>query len=444
MLNIPPQVNIALRRLRDAGHEAYIVGGCVRDRLMGRIPGDYDVTTSALPEEVKTVFTGEKVIETGLRHGTVTVLLDGEPLEITTFRVDGDYSDARHPDAVTFTRSLREDLARRDFTVNAMACGIDGGIVDLYGGRADLAAKTIRCVGDPDTRFSEDALRILRALRFAAVLDFSIDANTAAALRRQQHLLKDISAERVRVELTKLLCGPAVRRILLEYSDVIGEVLPELRPCIGYDQLHPCHIYDVLGHLAAVVENIPPESVLRWSALLHDISKPDCRTIDSEGHGHYYGHAEKSADTADTILARLKFDTASRTRIVLLVRSHDRTIPTTVPAVKRTLGKLTPEVFDQWILLKRADNFGQGEVLRHRQKEYDELVRIAAEIRTEQACFSVKDLAVNGNDLLSVGIPKGPEIGLALGRLLDAVIDGQIENEQTVLLKYLKEETHPK
>ena len=440
MLQLPPQVDTALRRLNEAGYEAYIVGGCVRDGLMGRTPGDFDVTVSALPEETETVFAGEKVIETGLKHGTVTVLLDGKPLEITTYRIDGDYTDARHPDGVTFTRSLAEDLARRDFTVNAMASDRSGEIVDLYGGKADLAAKVIRCVGDPDARFSEDALRILRALRFAAVLEFEIEPVTAAALRRKKHLLRFVSAERIREELTKLLCGAAAHRVLTDYANVIGEVLPEILPSVGFEQHHPCHIYTVYEHCLTALDHIPAEPVLRWTALLHDLGKPLVYTTDPDGTRHFYGHAERSAELAEAVLTRLKFDTASRERILQLVSVHDRQIEATVPAVKRALGKLTPEVFSQLIAVKRADNFAQAEHLRGRQAYYDELERIAAEILAEKACFSLRDLAVSGDDLTALGIPKGPAVGKALRMLLDAVIDGKAENEKNALLDHLKKE----
>lgn len=434
MHTLPQQADSVLRRLNAAGYEAYIVGGSVRDAQIGRTPGDYDVTTSALPAQTEAVFAGERVIETGLQHGTVTVLLDGAPFEITTFRVDGGYTDARHPDAVRFTASLTEDLARRDFTVNAMACDRSGTVFDPFGGKADIAARCIRCVGDPDRRFSEDALRILRALRFASVLDFTIEPETAAALLRKKELLRRVSAERIREELTKLLCGRAARRIIMDYTDVLGAVVPELLPQKDFDQHHPCHIYTALEHTAAAVESIPPEPALRWAALLHDFGKPDCFTLDEEGHGHFYGHPARSVEMADAILRRLKFDTETRERILLLVAHHDRPIEPTVPAVKRALRQLTPEGFSQLMLLKRADNFAQGEVLRHRQRDYDVLEALAADILAEKACFTLRDLAVNGSDLLAAGCPRGKAVGDALDALLNAVIDGRLPNEKAALL----------
>ena len=351
----------AIARLREAGYEAYLVGGCVRDALLGRAPGDWDITTAALPEQVEAVFTGERIIETGLKHGTVTVLLDGKPLEITTFRTEAAYSDHRHPDAVAFTPSLTEDLARRDFTINAMAwtlentgdgslcstkasvfsddcitqrtvpCvplekrgeGMEDGLQDPFGGQADLERKLIRCVGDPYKRFEEDALRILRALRFAAQLDFAIDPATAAAAHALRGTLDLVSRERIAVELTKLLCGPAARRIVVDYWEILSIPLPELAPMAGLDQRSKYHCYDVLGHCAAALEAVPPEPVLRWAALLHDVGKPACFTVDEAGRGHFYGHAKAGGPMAREIMTRLRFDRDTVNRVSRLVELHD-------------------------------------------------------------------------------------------------------------------------
>ena len=427
----------ALERLEAAGFESYAVGGCVRDALRGVAPGDYDLTTAALPEEVEAVFAGERVIETGLRHGTVTVLLAGQPLEITTFRVDGDYADARHPDSVRFTRSLRDDLARRDFTVNAMAYSPRRGLADPFGGRDDLAAGVLRCVGDPDRRFSEDALRIMRLARFASTLELSIEPETAAAAMRHREALGAVSAERVAAELVKLLCGAGVRRVLTERIDLLAPVLPELALQKGFDQRHPCHIYTALEHTAAAVEAIAPVPVLRLAALLHDIAKPACFTLDAEGVGHFYGHPERGAEMADEILRRLRFDTATRERVTLLIRWHDRVIEPTAPAVRRALSRLGEEAFFQLLALKRADNFGQGEVLRYRQREYDELERLAREAIAEGQCLSLRSLAVNGDTLRRCGVAPGPEMGRMLNDALRAVLDGEVPNEKNAILARL-------
>ena len=441
-MQLPVYVHNALSRLTSAGFEAFVVGGCVRDALMGRTPGDYDVTTSALPEETAAVFAGERVIETGLRHGTVTVLLDGNPLEITTFRVDGTYSDARHPDEVSFTRSLREDLARRDFTMNAVAWSPESGLVDPFGGASDIRARVIRCVGDPETRFREDALRILRCLRFAAVLGFSIDAATAAAARENRALLAHISAERVAEELKKLVCGPDVRRVVLEETDVLGAVVPELLPLRGFDQRNPNHCFDILEHAAAVCEAVPPEPVLRLAALLHDLGKPDCFFLGEDGVGHFYGHAQRGAELVEPILRRLRFDNESRERITELVRRHDLRIEPTDKGVARCLRRYGPDFFFQLVQLKKADALAHapGATRDERVQRSEELERIGRELLARKACFSLRDLAVNGNDLLAEGYAPGPAVGEALNALLDAVTDGQVPNEKCALLAYLKKQ----
>ena len=446
IIPLPPAIADALARLERAGYEAWAVGGCVRDALRGTAPGDYDLTTAALPAETEAVFAGERVIETGIRHGTVTVLLAGQPVEITTFRIDGPYTDARRPDAVRFTRSLREDLARRDFTVNAMAYSPARGLADPFGGQSDLAAGLLRCVGDPDTRFSEDALRIMRAARFASALDFTLDPPTAAAALRHRDALRAVSPERISAELVKLLCGPGVRRVLLDHIDLLAPVLPELALQKDFDQHHPCHIYTALEHTAAAVEAIAPTPTLRLAALLHDIAKPACFTLDADGTGHFYGHPERGAEMADAILRRLRFDTATRERVTLLVRWHDRPIEPTAPAVRRALNRLGEEAFFQLIALKRADNFGQGEVLRCRQREYDALERIAKEILAENQCLSLRTLAVNGETLRRCGIAPGPEMGRLLQNALNAVLDDDIPNEKNAILGRLgltEKETAP-
>ena len=442
MIQLPPQVQSALSRLNAAGFAAYAVGGCIRDLLMGRTPGDYDVATSALPEETAAVFAGERVIETGLKHGTVTVLLDGEPLEITTFRIDGDYSDSRHPDAVAFTRSLREDLARRDFTMNAVAWNPAEGLRDPFGGAEDIRAQVIRCVGDPAARFREDALRILRCLRFSAVLGFSIDPATAAAARENRELLSRISAERVAAELKKLVCGADVRRVVLEQTDILGAVLPELLPLRGFDQRNPNHCYDILEHSAAVCEAVPPEPTIRMAALLHDVGKPDCYFTDEAGVGHFYGHSGRGAEIVDPLLRRLRFDTGSRERITELVRRHDMRIEPTEKGVLRALRRFGPDFFFQLVQLKRADALAHapGPSRDERVSRAAALEALGKALLARQACFSLRDLAVNGRDLLAAGFSPGPAVGQALDRLLDAVTDGLVPNEKDALLTYLAEQ----
>lgn len=439
MINLPEQVRRALARLEAAGHEAFVVGGAVRDCVRGAGTGtDWDITTSALPEETETIFSGYRVIETGMKHGTVTVLLDGEPLEITTYRVDGGYSDHRHPDEVRFTRSLREDLRRRDFTMNAMAYSPRTGVVDPFGGQADLAAGVVRCVGEPDRRFQEDALRILRALRFASALGMGIHPDTARAARDNRGLLTSVAAERVRVELTKLLCGADAERVLLEFPDILSVPLPEIGAMVCFDQHNPHHDRDVWAHTAAVTAAIPAQPVLRWAALLHDVGKPPCFSLAEDGVGHFYGHAAESARMADGVLRRLRFDTDSREEIVRLIRYHDLPIQPERRPVKRLMNKLGQGTVRRLIELHKADTRGQSAICAGRIAEYDAVAAVLDEILNEKECFSLKDLAVNGTDMMALGLA-GRDIGRALNACLTAVMEEKLPNERAALLEYAEQ-----
>ncbi|MBQ5886697.1 MAG: HD domain-containing protein [Clostridia bacterium] len=424
--------------LEDAGYEAFIVGGCVRDALRGITPKDYDITTSALPEETKSVFRDYRVIETGIQHGTVTVMMDGMPLEITTYRTEGTYSDNRHPDSVSFTTSLREDVARRDFTMNAIAYSPVRGLIDYFGGAEDIRGGTIRCVGDPDTRFREDALRMMRGIRFASALGFAIEEKTAAAIRENKERISAVSAERIRVELTKLLCGANVKNVLMNWWDVLGVVIPEILPMHGFDQRTPYHIYDVWEHTAVAVSETPPVTHLRLSALLHDIGKPPSFFTDEKGVGHFYGHPAVSEKMAEEILARLKYDNVTRRRVVTLVREHDRIIEPTETAVKRALSRLTPEVFFNLLAIKRADNLAQSPNYRDRLETYDRIESMAQDVLERNECISVATLAVNGGDLIALGMKPGKEIGEMLSLLLEQVIRGDLANDRDELLTYVK------
>ena len=437
-LPVPPKAQQALDRLHAAGHEAWLVGGCVRDLLLGRTPGDVDLTTSALPEETLRVFADVPTVATGLRHGTVTVLLDGTPIEITTYRVDGSYTDARHPDGVTFTRSLREDAARRDFTINAMAYDRDAGLRDWFGGQADLAARTVRCVGDPARRFREDALRILRALRFASVLGFGIDPATAAAARACAPLLAQVSAERVWAELGKLLCGPGAGAVLRAYPDVLGAVLPELLPMVGYDQRNEHHCWDLLTHTAVALDHVPPRPVLRWAALLHDAAKPACFRLGPDGQGHYHGHAQAGAALADAALRRLRSDRATRERVVTLVRHHDGPLPEDPRLLRRRLARLGPEGLLDLIRLQRGDALALDPAYCTRVERLDRIDRMVRDLLSQAPCLTTHDLALRGGDLLALGY-RGPAIGRAQKALLDRVLDGSVPNEREALLQVLKD-----
>ena len=435
---LPAGVSRALSMLEGAGYEAFIVGGCVRDALRGITPKDYDITTSALPEETKSVFRDCRVIETGIQHGTITVMMDGMPLEITTYRTEGTYSDNRHPDRVSFTTSLREDVARRDFTMNAIAYSPRRGLIDYFGGAEDIRGGIIRCVGDPDTRFREDALRMMRGIRFASVLGFRVEENTAAAIRENKERISAVSAERIRVELTKLLCGANVKNVLMDWWDVLGVVIPEILPMHGFDQRTPYHIYDVWEHTAVAVSETPPVTHLRLSALLHDIGKPPSFFTDEKGVGHFYGHPAVSEKMAEEILARLKYDNVTRRRVVTLVREHDRIIEPTETAVKRALFRLTPEVFFNLLIIKRADNLAQSPNYRDRLATYDRIESMAQDILERNECISVATLAVNGGDLIAIGMKPGKSIGEMLSQLLEQVIRGELANEKEELLAYVK------
>lgn len=437
MFRLPPQVNTALALLEQNGHEAYVVGGAVRDLLRGAEVHDWDIAASALPEQTMAVFSGFPVIGTGLKHGTVTVLLDGMPLEITTYRVDGPYSDGRRPDSVAFTPSLEEDLARRDFTVNAMAYHPRRGLADPFGGAADLAAGRIRCVGDPDRRFKEDALRILRALRFAAVFGMEIEENSAGAIHRNRALLGRVAAERIFAELTRLLCGPNAGTVLREYPDVLAVPMPEIGPLVGFDQRNPHHCYDAWGHTAAVVQAAPPEPALRWAALFHDLGKPACFTLDADGVGHFHGHAAKSREPAGNIMTRLRFDSATREQVLFLVEHHDDHLQPTEAAVKRAIQRFGVHDLTQLIALFRADALGHSpDSARNRLAVCDALEKLTGRLAGEGDRFTVKDLAVRGGDLLALGY-EGPTLGAALDALVDAVVFDGVENKKEVLLDFL-------
>ena len=432
----PAPVQTALQTLSAAGFEAFIVGGCVRDALRGAEPHDWDCTTNAKPEAICACFRDYHVIETGLQHGTVTVVIDRMPIEITTYRIDGAYADHRRPDSVTFTDSLTDDLARRDFTVNAMAYHPERGLIDPFGGTGDLHSGIIRCVGRPQDRFDEDGLRILRAMRFASVLDFSVEPQTAEAIRLQKDLLKHISAERIDTELTKLLCGIGAETVLQAFSDVLFTILPELAPMLHFDQQNPHHDYDVYTHTLKVVSACPPEPVLRWAALLHDTGKPHTFTMDARG-GHFYGHAAISKQIAERALKAMKCDRKRFDRVLLLVEKHDLVLTPTEKQIKRLVRQIGDEAAEQLLLLHKADVTAQAACHRAaRIEESDRMLALLQELRAADACMSLKQLAVSGRDLLDAGVPQGKPVGMILNRLLEAVIEGTLSNEKTELLQY--------
>ena len=435
MENLPESVKKILERLEGAGYEAWCVGGAVRDQLLGYAPGDWDVTTSAPPEAALALF---DAIPTGLQHGTVTVVCESGGVEVTTYRRDGSYTDSRHPDHVEFTGSLEEDLSRRDFTVNAIAVNLRGEVRDPFHGREDLERGILRAVGEPEQRFREDALRILRGLRFSSKLGFAIEAETAAALRRCAPLLKKIAVERIQVELNGLLCGRGAAEVLLSYPDVLGVFMPEILPCVGFDQHSPYHCYDVWEHTARAVGAAPSAPVLRWTMLLHDLGKPETFSLDGEGRGHFYGHWRRSVPLAEAIMDRLRFDNRSRQTILTLVERHDAPLALSEKAVRRNLARYGEETLRLLLEVKRADNLAQAEAYRDRQSLLDEWEALLDRVLEAGSCFSLQQLAVKGGDLSALGL-QGRAIGRALQTLLELVVDGQLSNEPAVLLEYVKE-----
>ena len=437
---LPDYVKNIIYTLESAGFEAYAVGGCVRDALLGLKPDDYDVTTSATPDEVKTAFQDRaySIHDTGLKHGTVTVVSTAEqkslPVEVTTFRIDGCYNDNRHPDSVTFTRSLRDDLSRRDFTVNAMAFSEKTGIVDHFNGREDLKNKIIRTVGEPYKRFNEDGLRILRALRFAAVYGFSVEPDTAAVIHRLCGLLDNISGERIAQEINKLILG-RVSEIIYRYADVFSRFMPEIIICKDFDQRSIYHDRDVLTHSLNAVDNSPADRIVRLAMLFHDLGKPSSFLLE-DGHGHFKGHSRKSEEITRRIMRGLKYDNDTFYKVVTLVKFHDIPINPEVKAVKRLLNRFGEEQFFRLIEVHTADDSAKTPELQKRIPSFKKAADIARRIIEEQQCFSLKQLAVKGGDLVELGY-KGRETGVALNVLLQAVIGEKCANNKEELLKFL-------
>ena len=439
-MDMPINVDTAINLLQSAGFEAYAVGGCVRDSLLGKTPNDWDITTSAKPEDMKSVFADFHCIDTGIKHGTVTVVIDGEPLEITTFRLDGEYEDNRHPKSVTFTSNLGADLGRRDFTVNAMAYSKMTGTVDLFGGQNDLKNKIIRCVGDPDRRFNEDALRILRALRFASALDFEIEEKTAQSLLKNRALLGNISEERIAKELLKLVCGKGAKRILTDFAPVLFEILPELQPMYKNSHDNPHHCYDIYEHTLIAVESIDPEPTLRFAMLLHDCGKPAVKKFDENGVAHFYGHQRISAEISAQILARLKVSNKFRDEILFLVSNHDRwELYENTEKMPRYLSKFGLDGVLNLLKVMRADVLAQSPEYRYRLDQIADAEETAKNLAAQKPCLSLSELQINGRTLMDIGIPQGRKLGAVLAQLLDEVIDGVTKNTQEALTTRARE-----
>ena len=438
MFEILPEALRALNILNNEGHLAYLAGGCVRDLVMGKTAHDWDITTSAEPLETKNVFQskGIKTIETGIAHGTVTAVINGENIEITTFRCESGYSDHRRPDSVEFVKTPEEDVKRRDFTMNGLLYHPDEGVLDLVDGVKDIEAGIIRCIGDPDERFSEDALRIMRGLRFSSSLGFEIEKETSDSMFRNKHLLSQISEERKAIELNKLLVGKDVKFILFEYSDIIQTIIPEIKPMIGFEQHNPHHCYDVWIHTIEAVAAVPAELVLRLTMLLHDIGKPSSCTMDSYGIYHFFNHPGKSAEMAKNILGYMKYPNDITETVCTLIQYHDFRFPATSKSVKKLLNKIGEENFRLLLKVRRADVSAQSpHYIPEKLKLLEETHKVFEQVIKEEQCFKIKDLKINGKYLMELGIPQGKKIGQILETLLMMVINEEIENEKDILLE---------
>lgn len=434
---IPADANKLIKKLQDNGFSAYVVGGCVRDFILGLTPHDWDICTSATPNQILEVFKCYKIIETGLQHGTVTIVLNGEQYEITTYRIDGEYTDNRRPDSVEFTTDLVEDLRRRDFTMNAIAYNETYGMIDPFGGLTDIKNKTIKCVGSAKERFSEDTLRILRAIRFAAQLDFTIDEDTDSEIHKQYNSLNNISMERITSEFCKIVKSKSFPRLIELYKDVFSFIVPEINDMIGFKQNNPYHIYDVFDHTVAAIKNCDSEDLItRLATLFHDIGKPHCFQDGEDGHRHFKGHGKVSAEMTDKIMRRMKFDNDTREKVVELVTYHDSIFNVGEKYIKRWLNKIGEDQFRRLIVLRRADIKAQNPIYAKERLEKVDNVELSLEkVLEENLCFTLKDLAVNGRDLIELGYKQSKEIGVVLNNLLEKVIDGDVANDKEELLK---------
>lgn len=438
-IELPRKVVLIIKNLQRHGYDAYAVGGCVRDSILNRKPEDWDITTSAKPEQVKRIF--RRTVDTGIEHGTVTVLIGKDGFEVTTYRVDGLYEDGRHPKEVTFTSRLEEDLKRRDFTINAMAYNDDERLVDAFGGMRDLNYHLIRCVGDPKERFSEDALRILRAVRFSAQLAFPIEPETAEAIKSLAPNLEKISAERIQAELVKLLVSDHPERIQDACElGITKVVLPEWDDMVGVKQNTPHHKYDVAAHTVHALQNVKNDKVLRLTMLFHDMGKPVMKTTDENGRDHFKGHAIASEQIAKTVMKRLKFDNDTIRKVTKLVAYHDYRMEPTGANVRRAMYEIGAELFPYYLAVRLADTKAQSSY--ERRGKLENIIQIRELYRNalrNKECVTLKDLAVTGTDLINLGIAPGKELGTLLNELLDMVIEDPAWNQKGKLCDYVKE-----
>lgn len=437
---VPAPVHYIIQELEKYGHEAYMVGGCVRDGVLGRQPHDYDICTSATPDEILKAFPNEEIIPTGLQHGTVTILINKEPFEVTTYRIDGDYSDNRRPDNVTFTKNLVEDLRRRDFTINAMAYNPKTGLIDPFNGMEDIKYKKIRCVGSAKDRFNEDALRILRAIRFEAQLNFAGLPETMFEIERQYERLNSISIERINSEFCKIVASEQFCVELVLYPNVFSLFIPELKDLIGFQQNNPYHAYDVFDHTVHAIEKCESNDlVVRLAVFFHDFGKPHSYQDGEDGIRHFKGHGKVCADITDIIMKRLRFDNETRNNVVELVYYHDATFEVGKKYVKRWLNKIGEKQFRRLLEVRKADIKGQKpDYEKSRIEKVDNIECMLEEILQEQECFSLKDLAVNGNDVKkTMNLKEGKDVGYWLNEILKRVIDGELKNNRNDLIYWM-------
>ncbi|WHH60306.1 CCA tRNA nucleotidyltransferase [Petroclostridium sp. X23] len=437
-INIPAEAAYILEKLNENSYAAYIVGGCVRDAIRNENPKDWDITTSATPQQVKEIF--DKTYDTGIRHGTVTVMVGNSAYEVTTFRIEKSYQDYRRPSQVIFTSDLLEDLKRRDFTMNAIAYHPKEGLIDPFNGRGDILAKLIRCVGNANERFQEDALRMLRAVRFSCQLDFQIDTTSFDAIIENNELIVKVSMERIREEINKMLLSDFPSNIfVMKEAGLMEYILPELDICFATSQNHPYHIYNVGSHILKAIESIEKDPILKWVMLLHDIGKAITKTTDSKGIDHFYGHGERSVILAQKALKRLKFDKKSIDKILRLIKWHDRPVEPTPKAVRKAVRAIGEDIFIDFLKIKQADMMSQNPVfLTKRRSELEKVYKVYQTIKQSRQCLTLKDLAVNGDDLLALGIQKGRMLGVILEKLLDIVIANPEKNQKEILLDIVK------
>lgn len=433
---LPPVILNCISRLESAGFSCYAVGGCVRDACLGITPQDYDLCTNATPDILCNLFSDHTLVLAGLKHGTVGVVTSEGIVEITTFRTEGGYADSRHPDWVKFVGTIEEDLSRRDFTVNAMAYSPSRGYADPFEGRGDLRNGILRAVGEPTKRFEEDALRILRGVRFGVRFHLQPEPETQKAMFALSSKLEKIAAERIFDELWKLL--PLVTaQDLQTYAPIFTQVIPELSPMVGFDQHSPHHEYDIYTHTAYVTQAVAPDPILRWAALLHDVGKVPTFTQDSTGRGHFYGHAQVGAKMADEILSRLKAPKTVREQVVFLIAHHMQEFSAEKPLLRRWLSRYSEETLRRLISLQQADYTCKG--VAGEEADYSQIFLLLEEILEENSCLSLSDLAVNGHDLMALGL-SGKDVGVSLNRLLQLVLEEKLPNEKTALLQAVKED----